>query len=139
MPTKVFRRTRQVALDTAWYAGGRRCSAAPTAAGNCGNSSGNAQAPDARANCSRAGWVRGLRQEARTRVRCHVMRLPRTSWCGRISDSVQPGQTYRYRIVYYMKNPVLGLTGIADKSIENVLEIKSPPSDWSNAGDTSRR
>ena len=46
-------------------------------------------------------------------------------------DTVRPGQTYRYRIVYYMKNPVLGLTGVADKSILEVLEVKSPPSDWS--------
>jgi hypothetical protein len=46
-------------------------------------------------------------------------------------DSVQPGQTYRYRIVYYMKNPVMGLKGVADPSIVETLPVKSPPSDWS--------
>ena len=46
-------------------------------------------------------------------------------------DTVQPGAVYRYRIVYYMKNPVLGLENIADKSIIDTLEVKSPPSDWS--------
>jgi hypothetical protein len=45
-------------------------------------------------------------------------------------DTVQSGQVYRYRVVYYMKNPVLGLQGVADPSILEQLEVKSPPSDW---------
>ncbi|HEY8751854.1 MAG TPA: hypothetical protein VIM11_27985 [Tepidisphaeraceae bacterium] len=46
-------------------------------------------------------------------------------------DTVEPGQVYRYRIVYYMKNPVMGLTVIADDKIVDVLAVPSPPSDWS--------
>jgi len=45
-------------------------------------------------------------------------------------DTVQSGQVYRYRVVYYMKNPLLGLKGVADPSILETLEVASPPSDW---------
>jgi hypothetical protein len=48
-------------------------------------------------------------------------------------DTVMPGQVYRYRIVYYMKNPVLGLSGIGAPNIVDILPVKSPPSDWSAA------
>jgi len=46
-------------------------------------------------------------------------------------DTVQPGAVYRYRIIYYMKNPVMGQKNIADQSIIDTLAVKSPPSDWS--------
>lgn len=46
-------------------------------------------------------------------------------------DTVKSGQVYRYRIVYHMKNPVLGLKGIASDNIVEVLDVPSKPSDWS--------
>jgi hypothetical protein len=46
-------------------------------------------------------------------------------------DTVEPGRSYRYRIVYHMMNPVFALVNIADPKILDQLDIPSPPSDWS--------
>jgi len=46
-------------------------------------------------------------------------------------DTVKPGRSYRYRIVYHMMNPVFALVNIADPKILDQLDIASPPSDWS--------
>lgn len=48
-----------------------------------------------------------------------------------IDETVKPGQTYRYRIVYHMKNPVAMEKNIAGDAIVNVLDVKSDPGEWS--------
>lgn len=45
-------------------------------------------------------------------------------------DTAKPGQTYRYRIVYKMRNPVFSTTNLADAKIAGKLALESPPSDW---------
>ena len=46
-------------------------------------------------------------------------------------ETGKPGETYRYRLIYHMKNPVIDEQGIASTKIINALDIASPPSDWS--------
>jgi hypothetical protein len=46
-------------------------------------------------------------------------------------ETARPGEIYRYRLIYHMKNPVVDEQGIASPKIINVLDIASPPSDWS--------
>ena len=46
-------------------------------------------------------------------------------------ETVKPGVTYRYRIVYYMKNPIFGSQNLADAKLAEQFSLKSPPSDWS--------
>jgi hypothetical protein len=45
-------------------------------------------------------------------------------------DTVEPGRTYRYRVVYHMMNPVFELQNIAAPKIFEQLDIPSAPSDW---------
>lgn len=47
-------------------------------------------------------------------------------------ESALPGQTYRYRIIYSMKNPIFGIANMADKQLVEKFAIPSPPSDWSS-------
>ena len=46
-------------------------------------------------------------------------------------ETAQPGQTYRYRLVYKLKNPVFGIANIAPNNLVNQFVIDSKPSDWS--------
>jgi hypothetical protein len=46
-------------------------------------------------------------------------------------ETAQPGQTYRYRLVYKLKNPVFGITNLAPPPMVNQFVIASQPSDWS--------
>lgn len=48
-----------------------------------------------------------------------------------IDETAQPGQTYRYRLVYKLKNPVFGITNVAPDPLVNQFAIVSQPSDWS--------
>jgi hypothetical protein len=48
-------------------------------------------------------------------------------------ETVKPGQTYRYRVIYKMKNPIFGVQNMAKDELVNQLAIASPPSDWSPA------
>jgi hypothetical protein len=45
-------------------------------------------------------------------------------------DTVKAGRSYRYRVVYHMKNPVFALQNIADQKILHQLDAASLPSDW---------
>lgn len=45
-------------------------------------------------------------------------------------ETVKPGQTYRYRFVYRMKNPIFNVMNMADKKLVDTFAIASPPSDW---------
>lgn len=46
-------------------------------------------------------------------------------------DTAKPGQTYRYRMVYKLRNPVFGTSNVADPKLSGQLALVSPPSDWS--------
>jgi hypothetical protein len=46
-------------------------------------------------------------------------------------ETAQPGQTYRYRLVYKLKNPVFGITNLAPDDMVKKFVIESKPSDWS--------
>jgi hypothetical protein len=48
------------------------------------------------------------------------------------TDAV-PGETYRYKVVYSLKNPLFGTSGVAtDPNLETVLVLPSePPAEWS--------
>lgn len=46
-------------------------------------------------------------------------------------ETAQPGQTYRYRLVYKLKNPVFGVRNLAPDPMVNQFVIDSQPSDWS--------
>lgn len=46
-------------------------------------------------------------------------------------DTAKPGQTYRYRIVYKLRNPLFGTANLADPKLEGTFDLKSPPSPWS--------
>jgi hypothetical protein len=48
-----------------------------------------------------------------------------------IDQNVKPGQWYRYRFIYKMKNPVFLITNMADDKLINQFALVSPPSDWS--------
>jgi hypothetical protein len=50
-----------------------------------------------------------------------------------IDETATPGQTYRYRIVYKLKNPVFGVQNLAPADLVNQLTLKSPPSAWTGA------
>lgn len=45
-------------------------------------------------------------------------------------DTAKPGQTYRYRIVYKLRNPVFGTANVADPKLSGQLALVSPPSEW---------
>ena len=45
-------------------------------------------------------------------------------------ETVQPGQTYRYRIIYVMKNPIFMVVNVADKQLVEQFALTSKPSDW---------
>ena len=45
-------------------------------------------------------------------------------------ENVKPGATYRYRLVYYMKNPAFQRNDM-DEKFRNQFELQSPPSEWS--------
>jgi hypothetical protein len=45
-------------------------------------------------------------------------------------DTAKPGQTYHYRIVYKMRNPVFSTTNVADPKLAGQLALVSPPSEW---------
>ncbi|HEY2586607.1 MAG TPA: hypothetical protein VGI81_12660 [Tepidisphaeraceae bacterium] len=47
-----------------------------------------------------------------------------------IDETAVPGETYRYRVVYKLKNPVFGVTNLAPEKLVNQLTIDSPPSLW---------
>lgn len=47
-------------------------------------------------------------------------------------ETATPGLTYRYRILYVMKNPVFGSQNIAPPNLTGQLAIDSPPSNWSD-------
>lgn len=48
-----------------------------------------------------------------------------------IDDTVTPGQTYRYRIKYVMKNPVFDVKNMAPNNLTVELSVVSAPSNWS--------
>jgi hypothetical protein len=48
-------------------------------------------------------------------------------------ENVKTGQTYRYRFIYKMKNPVFAIQNQAAANIINIFSIVSPPSDWTAA------
>jgi hypothetical protein len=48
-------------------------------------------------------------------------------------ENVKTGQTYRYRFIYKMKNPVFAIKNQADAKLINIFSIVSPPSDWTAA------
>ena len=48
-----------------------------------------------------------------------------------IDETVTPGQTYRYRIAYMLKNPVFGVANMAPAKLTDVPTILSAPSNWS--------
>lgn len=48
-----------------------------------------------------------------------------------IDDTVTPGQTYRYRISYIIKNPVFDVKNMAPDKLTAVLTIPSVASNWS--------
>jgi hypothetical protein len=54
-------------------------------------------------------------------------------------ETAKPGETYRYRLVYHMKNPVVDIKNIAGPKIINVLDIASPPSAWSQPVTIARK
>lgn len=47
-----------------------------------------------------------------------------------IDETVTPGQTYRYRIKYEIKNPVFDVKQMAPDKLTQELVITSPPSNW---------
>jgi hypothetical protein len=49
-------------------------------------------------------------------------------WCH--DETVKPGQTYRYRVIYKMKNPVFEIANMADPKSVNTLVLSSKPSKW---------
>jgi hypothetical protein len=46
-------------------------------------------------------------------------------------ENVKPGQSYRYRFIYKMKNPVFAIKLMADDKLVEQFALVSPPSDWS--------
>lgn len=45
-------------------------------------------------------------------------------------ETARPGQIYRYRVIYIMKNPLFGTTGIATPQLSDLLALTSPASEW---------
>lgn len=45
-------------------------------------------------------------------------------------ETARPGQIYRYRVIYVMKNPLFGTAGIATQQLSDLLALTSPPSEW---------
>lgn len=47
-------------------------------------------------------------------------------------DTATPGQTYRYRVTYRLKNPIYFAAGFAkDPANAKIFSVASPPSEWS--------
>jgi hypothetical protein len=52
--------------------------------------------------------------------------------CWAHDDTVVPGSTYRYRVIYKIKNPLFQTVGLAKKpQLTTILDIASKPSEWS--------
>lgn len=45
-------------------------------------------------------------------------------------DTVKPAETYRYRVIYKMKNPLFNSVNIVAKELSDQFDLVSPPSDW---------
>jgi len=45
-------------------------------------------------------------------------------------ETAKPGQTYRYRIVYKLRNPVFNTANLADPKVAARFALDSPPSQW---------
>lgn len=48
-------------------------------------------------------------------------------------ETAEPGHTYRYRLVYKIKNPIFfGVNVAKDPKLTQIFDITSPPSEWSD-------
>lgn len=45
-------------------------------------------------------------------------------------ETARPGQIYRYRATYVMKNPLFSTGAIATQQLSDLLALTSPPSEW---------